>query len=46
MVLQVDFVGHAKNPFFKRGLPRGEAARLAVPLQSLRAEPKQEDLRL
>lgn len=36
---QADFVGHAQNPFFKRGLPRGQAARLAAPLQNLRAEP-------
>ena len=40
--MQVDFVGHAQNPHFKRGLPRGEAARLAAPLISLRMEPKSE----
>lgn len=33
---QVDFVGHVANPFYKRSLPPGEAARLAAPLQELR----------
>ena len=41
--MQVDFVGHAQNPHFKRGLPRGEAARLAAPLMNLRVERKAED---
>ncbi len=43
--MQVDFVGHAQNPHFKRGLPKGEAARLASPLMNLRVESKAEDLR-
>ena len=41
--LQVDFVGHAQNPFFKRGLPKGEALRLAASLQHLRVAPKTEN---
>lgn len=44
--LQVDFVGHAQNPYFKHGLPKGEAARLAAPLQQLRVEPKIGDSQL
>ena len=35
-------MGHAQNPHYKRGLPRGEAARLAAPLVNLRVEPKSE----
>ena len=43
MYVQVDFVGHAQNPHYKRGLPKGEAARLAAPLQHLRVEPRAND---
>jgi len=46
IVEQVDFVGHAQNPHFKRGLPKGEAARAAVPLRNLRVEHKPEKLDL
>ncbi|CAL8467279.1 g6816 [Coccomyxa elongata] len=43
---QVDFVGHAQNPHFKRGIPRGQAARAAAPLRNLRLEAKPEKLEL
>jgi hypothetical protein len=43
---QADFVGHAQNPFHKRGLPAGEAARLAAPLRNRRAQPRAESLDL
>lgn len=46
MVRQVDFVGHAQNPHFKRGIPRGEAARAAAPLRNLRVEATPEKLDL
>ena len=36
---QMDFVGHAANPFYKRSLQPGEAARLAFPLGELRKKP-------
>lgn len=45
-VFQVDFVGHAQNPHFKRGLPKGEAARAAAPLRNQRLETKLEKLEL
>ena len=35
---QVDFVGHLLNPKFSRGLPVGEAARLAAPLRNQRVQ--------
>ena len=38
---QVDFVGHVANPFFKRSLPKGEAARLAAQLLETRQKPSQ-----
>ena len=37
---QVDFVGHAANPFYKRSLAKGEAASLAFPLGELRQKAK------
>ncbi|CAL5225176.1 g7957 [Coccomyxa viridis] len=43
---QVDFVGHAQNPHFKRGLPKGEAARLAALFVNLRVEPRANDLNI
>lgn len=46
IVQQVDFVGYAQNPHFKRGLPKGEAARAAGPLRNLRVEHKPEKLDL
>ena len=36
--VQVDFVGHLLNPKFSRGLPVGEAARLAAPLRDQRVQ--------
>ncbi len=46
MVSQVDFVGHAQNPYLKRGMPRGEAVRAAAPLLNHRVEAKPEELDL
>ena len=43
---QVDFVGHAQNPYLKRGMPRGEAVRAAAPLLNHRVEAKPEKLDL
>ena len=36
-VKTVDFVGAVANPFYRRGQPAGEAARLAAPLRAARA---------
>ncbi|KAK9843491.1 hypothetical protein WJX81_005692 [Elliptochloris bilobata] len=36
----VDFVGYVQNPKHRRGLPPGEAARLAAPLRNARLQPR------
>ena len=37
---RVDFVGHVANPFYKRGLPPGQAGSAIAPMRDLRASPQ------